>query len=110
MTAALQDPTLWSARPRRFLTVVDCTMPPGELPCTDVDCRYHLANVGTGEHRPQPTRDCALAVANEGPRTLDEVGQVLGLSEERVRQVEERALFKLRNSAALRRLFDETDD
>lgn len=110
MTAALQDERLWTTRPRRFLNVVDCTMPPGTQPCTELDCRYHLASVGAGEHwPPRPTRDCALAVANEGPRYLEEVGEVLGLSYERVRQIEERALTKLQNSAALRRLFDEPD-
>ena len=84
-------------------------MPPSGAPCTQVQCRYHLAHIGPGDHRTQPTRDCALAVAAEGPRTLDEVADVLGLTGERVRQIEERALTKLRNSAPLRRLFDESD-
>ena len=109
MTAALQDPLLWGARPTRFLAVVDCAMPPGDGPCTQVQCRYHLRHTGLGDHRTLPTRDCALLVAAEGPRTLDEVGEVLGLTGERVRQIEERALTKLRNSASLRRLFDESD-
>ena len=84
-------------------------MPPSEAPCTQVHCRYHLAHMGLGDHRRQPTRDCALAVANEGPRTLDEVAAVLGMSGERVRQIEEHALAKLKGSKALRRLFDESD-
>lgn len=84
-------------------------MPPSEHPCTQVRCRYHLAQIGVGEHRTQTTRDCALKVAGEGPCTLDEVGEVLGLSRERIRQIQDRALEKLRSSAVLRRLFDEAD-
>ena len=108
MTAALQHELIWGL-PRRYLAVVDCSMPPGDLACTQVQCRYHLAHTGLGDHRTRPTRDCALTVASEGPRTLDEVADVLGLTGERVRQIEERALIKLRNSAVLRRLFDESD-
>jgi hypothetical protein len=109
VTAALSDPLEWAARPRRFAIAL-CVMPSGDAPCTHTHCRYHLAHLTLGDHRRDRTRDCALAVASEGPRTLDEVAEILGLTGERVRQIEEHALTKLRNSAALQRLFDETDD
>ena len=109
MTAALQDPRLWEVQRRRFPTVMECAMPPGDEPCTQVRCRYHLAHNTLGDHHRERTRDCALSVANEGPRYLDEVAAILGLTGERVRQIEERALRKLHGSAALRRLFDESD-
>ena len=109
MTAALQDPLPWSSRPRRFVPVLECSMPPGDAPCPQIQCRYHLAHTGLGDHRTHPTRDCSLMVANEGPRTLEQVAEVLGMTGERVRQIEERALLKLKGSAALRRLFEEAD-
>jgi hypothetical protein len=109
MTAALQDPRLWEVQRRRFPIVMECVMPPGDEPCTQVRCRYHLAQLGVSAHHREPTRDCALSVANEGPRYLDEVAAILGITGERVRQIEERALRKLHSSAALRRLFDESD-
>lgn len=84
-------------------------MPPGGGPCTQVQCRYHLAHTSLGDHRREPTRDCALAVANEGPRSNDEVAALLRISGERVRQIEVRALAKLRGNDALRRLFDESE-
>jgi DNA-directed RNA polymerase sigma subunit (sigma70/sigma32) len=88
---------------------MECAMPPGEAPCTQVQCRYHLAHASLGDHHREPTRDCALAVANEGPRSTDEVAAVVGISGERVRQIEVRALAKLRGSGPLRRLFDESE-
>jgi hypothetical protein len=77
VTAALQHELIWGPLPRRFLAVVDCSMPSGERGCTQRQCRYHLAHTGLGDHRTRPTRDCALTVANERPRTLDEVANVL---------------------------------
>ena len=69
-------------------------------------CRYHLYTDvdGNGEMRlPQPGRalreltvTCALDVADEGGRTLEEVGQLFGLTRERVRQVEKVALRKFK--------------
>jgi DNA-directed RNA polymerase sigma subunit (sigma70/sigma32) len=88
---------------------MECAMPPGDELCTQVQCRYHLARNTLGDHHRERTRDCSLSVANEGPRNLDEVAAILGLTGERVRQIEERALRKLHGSAALRRLFDESD-
>ncbi len=43
--------------------------------CTRTEYRYHLAQRGYWEHHLKPTRDCSLDVANEGPRTLDEVAE-----------------------------------
>jgi hypothetical protein len=50
-----------------------------------------------------PTREsCALDMADRGPHTLDEVAAVLGLTRERIRQIEVRAVEKL--CAALQKL------
>jgi len=96
-------------QPRRFPVLSECTAPPGDEPCTRTECRYHLAHRGHWDHRLQPTRDCAITVANEGPRTIDEVAAILGLSRERVRQIEVAALAKLEASAELRRQYDESE-
>jgi hypothetical protein len=109
MTAPLRDPVPWRIQRRRFAVVTECCMPPGDAPCTQVQCRYHLAHMGVGDRQWRPTRDCALSVANEGSLTRDEVAAVLGISDERVRQIEERAVTKLRNSPVLQRLFRELE-
>ena len=45
---------------------------------------------------------CSLDVADSGPKTLDEVGELLGVCKERVRQIEEVALRKLSRLKVLR--------
>lgn len=55
----------------------------------------------------RPMRDCSLAVANEGEHTTEEVAAVLGISRERVRQIEERALHKVRRIATIHLEHDE---
>ena len=93
---------------RRYPDVAECV--DSERPgagCSHTDCRYHLANRGYWEHHLRPTRDCSLDVANEGPHTLDEIAAVLGVSGERVRQIEEEAIEHLKHNAKLKGLYDE---
>ena len=41
---------------------------------------------------------CTLDVAADGPHTLDQVGKILNVTRERVRQIEESALNNMRRS------------
>jgi RNA polymerase primary sigma factor len=45
-------------------------------------------------------------LAGEGPLTLEETGKLLGITRERVRQIQEKATFKLRNIQELNELKD----
>jgi RNA polymerase primary sigma factor len=48
-----------------------------------------------------------FGLAGEGPLTLEETGRLLGITRERVRQIQEKATFKLRNIKALQELRNE---
>ena len=76
----------------------------GIRPCPYVRCRYHLyLNVkpnGSLDRNflgePWEIREsCALDVAEQGGHTLEQVGQYMNLTRERVRQIESEALAKL---------------
>ena len=78
-------------------------------PCPYVSCKYHLyidVNPATGSIKVNfPEREvwelqhsCALDVAQQGGITLEEVGEILNLTRERIRQVETRGLMKLREA------------
>lgn len=78
-----------------------------ERPCLFVSCRYHLyldVNPVTGsikinfpDKEPWELADtCALDVAERGGITLEEVGDIMNLTRERIRQVEVSGLDKLR--------------
>lgn len=79
----------------------------GPRPCLYVACKYHLyldVNTETGsiklnfpDREPWELEDtCALDVAQRGGVTLEEVGEILNLTRERVRQVEVTGLEKLK--------------
>lgn len=79
----------------------------GVRPCPYVSCKHHLyldVNPETGSIKLNfPDLDvwemqetCALDVADRGGITLEEVGEILNLTRERIRQVEVKGLEKLR--------------
>jgi hypothetical protein len=80
----------------------------GEMrPCPWVACKHHLyldINPETGsikinfpELEPwELQHTCALDVAERGGITLEEVGEIMNLTRERIRQVEVRGLLKLK--------------
>jgi len=93
-----------SSRPR---TRADCVSSP--RPCLFVACKHHLyldVNPETGSVKLNfPDKEiweldetCALDVADKGGITLEEVGAIMNLTRERIRQVETRGLLKLREA------------
>jgi hypothetical protein len=80
-------------------------------PCPYVSCKYHLyldVNPETGSIKLnfphlevwEMGETCALDVAERGGITLEEVGEIMNLTRERIRQVEVRGLLKLKLAAA----------
>ncbi len=78
----------------------------GPRPCPWVSCKFHLyldVNPETGSIKLnfpdlevwEMTETCALDVADRGGITLEEVGEILNLTRERIRQVEVLGLEKL---------------
>jgi hypothetical protein len=94
--------TIEQLRPR---SRADCAN--GARPCLFVSCKHHLyldVNPETGSVKLNfPDKEiwelaetCALDVADRGGITLEEVGGIMNLTRERIRQVETRGLLKLR--------------
>ena len=97
-----------------LMTELDATRPKvrgdcveGERPCPYVSCKYNLyvdVNPRTGSVKMNfPDKElwelaetCALDVADRQGITLEEVGVIMNLTRERVRQLEMRGLTKLR--------------
>ena len=71
----------------------------------------HLASGQYGdEYERLPEHTCALRVAEQGAMTLDEIGAMLNLTRERVRQIETKALLRLRALDELVRAVDDELD
>ncbi len=96
--------TIGALRPR---TRADCIH--AQRPCLFVSCKHNLyldVNPETGSIKLNfPDKEiweleetCALDVADKGGITLEEVGAIMNLTRERIRQVETRGLLKLREA------------
>lgn len=80
----------------------------GPRPCPFVSCSAHLyisVSATGGLTFDHPTIDvenlkesCSLDAADRGGLTLEEVGAAMGITRERVRQIEERSLRKLKDA------------
>jgi len=79
-----------------------------QRPCLWVSCKYNLyldVNPETGSIKLnfpdmeiwELAHTCALDVAEKGGITLEEVGEIMNLTRERIRQVEMRGLEKIRD-------------
>lgn len=90
-----------------------------ERPCLFVSCKHHLyldVNQETGSIKFNfPDKEvwelaetCALDVADRGGITLEDVGEILNLTRERIRQVEVKGLNKLRHHTRKNNLRDFT--
>jgi len=88
-----------------------------ERPCPYVSCKYHLyidVHPVRGSIKVnfpdlevwEMTETCALDVADRGGITLEEVGEIMNLTRERVRQVETAGLAKLAAVRDITRLKD----
>jgi len=104
---ALLYPIMDHERP---LTRADCK--DGPRPCPFVSCKYHLyldVNPATGSIKLnfphlevwEMNETCALDVADRGGVTLEEVGEILNLTRERIRQVEVRGLLALKTATGI---------
>jgi hypothetical protein len=97
----------------------DCAQ--GQRPCPFVSCKHHLyldVSARTGAIKLnfpdlevwEMTESCAVDVADRGGTTLEDVGTIMNLTRERIRQVEVKGLAKLEalsDTFALRDYVDE---
>jgi hypothetical protein len=90
------------SRPRTRADCID-----GPRPCPFASCKHHLyleVNSETGAIKlnvphleiEQLKHSCALDVADDGEHTLEEVGELLNVTRERVRQIELAGLHQLK--------------
>lgn len=103
-------------RPRTRSECVD-----GPRPCPFVSCKHHLfidVSPRTGAIKLnfpdlevwELAESCALDVADRGGTTLEDVGAIMNLTRERIRQVEVKALAKLEALQDMESLRDYVDE
>lgn len=92
-----------------------------QRPCIFAGCKHHLyldVNEETGSIKVNfPDLEvwdlpetCALDIADRGGITLEEVGEIMNLTRERIRQLETRGIARLASLAAMASLSDYLDE
>jgi hypothetical protein len=93
----------------------------GPRPCPYVSCKYHLyldVQNRTGAIKlnfpdievEDMNESCALDIADRGGTTLEEVGAIMNLTRERIRQLEVRAMAKVKSLNEMEALRDFVDE
>lgn len=93
----------------------------GPRPCPFISCKHHLyvdVSPRTGAIKLnfpdlevwELTESCALDIADHGGTTLEDVGAIMNLTRERIRQVEVKALAKLEALSDMDTLRDYVDE
>ncbi len=93
----------------------------GPRPCPYVSCKHHLyidVSPRTGAIKLnfpdlevwELSESCALDIADRGGTTLEDVGAIMNLTRERIRQVEVKALAKLEALQDMEQLRDYVDE
>lgn len=83
---------------------IDCRSTP--RPCPYVSCSHNtyltvtaarviVARPGLEPDEVPEDESCSLDVAASGPQTLERIGRILGITRERVRQIETKILAKI---------------
>jgi hypothetical protein len=104
----------WKPRTR-----ADCASAP--RPCPYVSCKHHLfidVSQRTGAIKLnfpdlevwQMRESCALDIADRGGTTLEDVGEIMNLTRERIRQLEVKALAKLDALTEMKSMRDYVDE
>ncbi len=116
-------------RPRTWGECLERALGTASRPCGYLRCKHnllldvsdetgsykvtwpHLASGHYGdEYDALPRHTCALRVAEQGGMTLDEIGEMMNLTRERVRQIETKALLRLRDLSELVKIVDDELD
>ncbi len=98
------DPELEAMRPKNREECVHA-----ERPCPWVSCKYHLyldINPRTGSIKLnfpdiepwEMPESCVLDIADRGPVTLEDVGRIMNLTRERIRQLEASASERVKET------------
>ena len=93
----------------------------GMRPCPFVSCKYHLfldVQPRTGAIKlnfpdlevEDMNESCSLDIADRGGTTLEEVGAIMNLTRERIRQLEVRAMAKVKSLSEMEALRDFVDE
>jgi hypothetical protein len=61
--------------------------------CKRVDCKFYI--------NCSQFRNCSVIAADTGPMTLQEIGDIFGITRMRICQIQKRAIQKLLNSSSI---------
>lgn len=89
-------------------------------PCPYVSCKYHLyldetdaggVKLNFPDIEPDQMKEsCTLDIADKGSRRLEDVGELMNITRERVRQIENRAMNRPKLKRVAEMLFDANEE